>query len=242
MSLASSIYALTENIVSHLNQKNIFPTYNEDFIGLTSLIQLISNINTSYDFGLAIYFDDNNNQENIRPNTIVITRNTYCDGVLVDTEEYTESVTSSLMTFTYESNTYDEEVFSIQSISGYSLTSNDNNYIVLTHEPEVISRTFLKVWNDNNNNDGRRPANLAVDLKSGSESIGTYILNDSNNWTVTVNNLPKYSEGNEIIYTWREQAVLGYILESTTVINDVTTITNTLYTPGPRPPSGPTSL
>ena len=81
---------------------------------------------------------------------------------------------------------------------------------------------MTKVWDDNNNQDGKRPASLTVTLSNGS----TVTLNASNNWTATVKNLPKYANGVEIEYTWSETVPAGYTLSSADKTGTVTTLTN----------------
>ena len=54
-------------------------------------------------------------------------------------------------------------------------------------------------------------------------------LNEGNNWTATVTDLPKYADGEEIVYTWTEgELPEGYTLTDTSVEGTVTTLTNTL--------------
>ena len=112
--------------------------------------------------------------------------------------------------------------------------------MINTHEPELIDLTVKKVWDDANNQDGKRPASLAVTLSNGTEVT----LNAANNWTATVKNLPKYADGKEIEYTWKEDALpAGYTLTDTSVNGTVTTLTNPSMrtarksnTPGRRKP------
>ena len=69
-----------------------------------------------------------------------------------------------------------------------------------THVPETTNVTVIKVWNDENNQDGKRPTSLTVTLSNGQ----TVTLNDQNNWTATIENLPVYANGEAIQYTWTE--------------------------------------
>lgn len=99
--------------------------------------------------------------------------------------------------------------------------------ITNTHEPEKLTKTVAKVWNDNNNQDGLRPNTLRVAM-TGTD--GTYIeksLSTANNWTETFDGLYKYfKEGTPIQYTIDEEIVGGYdkvISEKDNLI----TITNT---------------
>ena len=55
----------------------------------------------------------------------------------------------------------------------------------------------------------------------------TVTLNAGNNWTATVEDLPKYASGEEIEYTWTESGLpAGYELTGTSVNGTVTTLTN----------------
>ena len=127
--------------------------------------------------------------------------------------------------------------WSEEFVEGYELSSTKtiNNLTVLTnsHTPEVISVTVKKVWEDRYDADKMRPLSLAVTLSNGM----TVILNKANNWTATIDNLPKFKDGEEIVYTWSEQDILGYTLKSIVVDGNVTTITN--YRRPPRVPDVP---
>ena len=102
--------------------------------------------------------------------------------------------------------------------------------------PATVNVAVKKVWDDKDDQDGKRPASLTVTL-SNSQTVE---LNEDNDWTATIKNLPKYKDGVEIAYTWTEPAVAGYTLTNTavTTVTDaktnetatLTTLTNT-YTP-----------
>ena len=126
-----------------------------------------------------------------------------------------------------------------QTVAGYTLTNQHTigNMTVLTntHIPEMVSTTVTKVWDDNDNAAGLRPATLRVTLSNGQN----YTLSAANNWTVTVNNLPKYRNGALVNYSWSEQSVLGYTQANVVVTGDVTIFTNTYRMP--LPPTTPTT-
>ena len=112
-----------------------------------------------------------------------------------------------------------------------------------THTPQKINAVVKKVWDDKDNQDGKRPTELTVDLmRNGTEVAGTVTLNEENGWTDTVENLDKYTGGVENVYTWAEKNLPeGYSLTDTkkevteatedTLEADITTLTNS-YTPG----------
>ena len=118
-----------------------------------------------------------------------------------------------------------------ETATGYTLSSTDTlgNLTVLTnfHQPELVSTTVVKIWKDDDNKAKLRPTVLKVTLSTGVD----YYLSESNNWTVTVENLPKYEKGKLINYTWSEQTVVGYKQTDVTIVGGVTTFTNTYSVP-----------
>ena len=84
--------------------------------------------------------------------------------------------------------------------------------------------TVKKVWNDGNNIDRLRPGNLTVSLSNGEQVT----LSDSNRWEATISNLPMFSNGELVTYTWSESVLPeGYTLTDTSVNGTITTLTNT---------------
>ncbi len=112
-------------------------------------------------------------------------------------------------------------------VNGYDITN--------THTPGKTSRTVTKVWQDNNNQDGKRPDAIKVQLYAegaayaDKEAYGSEVeLNAVNNWTYTWNDLPEYKNGKTVIYTVQEMgSIAGY---TTSCSDDTFTITNT-HTP-----------
>ena len=94
-----------------------------------------------------------------------------------------------------------------------------------SHTPETTELTVIKVWNDENNRDGIRPASLAVTLSNGM----TVMLSEENSWTAVITDLPVFADGKPVEYTWKEQAVIGYNAASVETADRVTVITNTLW-------------
>lgn len=90
------------------------------------------------------------------------------------------------------------------------------------YSTEVTSATVLKVWNDGENQDGIRPNSIEVTLSNGT----TVTLSESNGWTATIDNLPMYEKGEEIVYTWTEGIIYGYELTSNETNGYITTLTN----------------
>ena len=77
-----------------------------------------------------------------------------------------------------------------------------------------------KVWNDNNNQDGKRPTDIIVKLygkagEAAAEEILKTTLNEANNWTFTKTDLPKFKNGVAYTYYWTEETQLpDYTVEA----------------------------
>ena len=95
---------------------------------------------------------------------------------------------------------------------------------------------MTKVWDDADNNDGKRPETITVVLKKKNGQtetiVGSYELNAGNDWTATETELDVYTNGVANEYIWEESSLpKGYSLESRDVNGTVTTLTNK-YAPG----------
>ena len=88
------------------------------------------------------------------------------------------------------------------NVDGFSPTySYNGETITITNtaqETEKRSITVTKEWDDGNNQDGKRPAQVEVNLLKNGDKLDTIILNDENNWTYTFTNLEKF-DGKDLI-------------------------------------------
>ena len=113
---------------------------------------------------------------------------------------------------------------------------------------DTTTVTVSKVWNDNNDTNGKRPESITLQVKDGEHVVKEQVVNidnanngDTNNWTYTFTELPKYDDnGQEIVYTASEEEVNTDDLKFYTndgVTGDMTTgytITNTFTVPDER--------
>ena len=77
-------------------------------------------------------------------------------------------------------------------------------------EEEVLEFTdfpVTKIWDDDNNRDGKRPGSVTVHLYRGGEPIDSATLSDGNGWSHTFTNLQKYLNKKTIRYSVREDPV-----------------------------------
>ena len=166
-------------------------------------------------------WNDNNNQDGIRPTSIEVTLIGRVGEKTVYTSEKIE--VSADTNWTYEFEKLDkfyegkEIIYSVieENVKGYSVKYNGLD-IINTHIPEVISITGEKVWVDGDNQDGIRPEKITVILNKTVAGNTTKVAeniveeDETGNWTFTFENLPKYENGKEISYTLEEVDVNGY--------------------------------
>jgi len=88
------------------------------------------------------------------------------------------------------------------SVDGFTVTN--------THTPEKTQISVDAVWEDADNQDGKRPASIPVDLLANGIKVQTAILTSTNGWKVTFADLNQYENGRQIIYTISQAQVAGY--------------------------------
>jgi uncharacterized repeat protein (TIGR02543 family) len=92
----------------------------------------------------------------------------------------------------------------------------------------LTTKTVIKTWSDNNNQDGLRPTSVSMQLKADGVSSGSTQTLTGPGWTYTWNNLLKFSAGVLINYTVVETSVpVGYADTYTTDANGNLIVTNT---------------
>ena len=181
-------------------------------------------------------WDDDNNRDGLRPNTIKVT----LTGKVGTKEVYKETKTVSeadnwSYKFTdlakYNAGSIIDYKISEKNVEGYSPTIDNNYNITNTHTPEKVTITGKKVWDDADNQDGKRPESITVILNKTvkgktTEADRTTVKADENgNWNFTFADLFAKEDGENITYTVDEVTIDGY----TKRIKDYT-ITNT-HTP-----------
>ncbi len=164
-------------------------------------------------------WEDNNNQDGIRPLniTVKLLKNKEDSGLTKQLNEGTSWTATFEKLPKYEKG--EEVVYSIEEVEVAGYTSemkgdvSEGFEITNTHEPETISISGKKTWNDNNNADGNRPASINVHLLRAGISVWTKTITEQDGWKWSFDNLPKYEDGNEIRYGIFEEKVTGYTPE-----------------------------
>ena len=218
-------YSLTEEVVSEytseINDFNITNKYTPKMI----------------DYQVTKTWNDNNNQDGKRPDHITVHLMKTVGGVTTEVEKYDIKVAEAdpangnvwKHTFTnlpkYEAG--QEIVYSVKedAVAGYE-TSIKGQEITNTHDPETIVISGKKVWEDANNQDGKRTATVKVQILKGKEIVDEIETSEEKGWAFESKPLPKYENGKEIVYKVQEVAVESYKSEVEPSGNNQYTITN----------------
>ena len=177
-------------------------------------------------------WNDNDDQDGVRPNSITI--NLLANGTVVDTISVTAE-NNWAWTFEnlpkYENGVEITYTITEAEVDGYT-TAVDGFNVTNTHAPEKIGITVSKLWDDKDNQDGIRPESITVHLLAGGVDTGlTLVLTAETEWTGTFENLDKFANGEEIVYTIAEDTVDGYeaVIDGFQITN--THVTETITIP-----------
>ena len=170
-------------------------------------------------------WDDANNQDGKRPTKITI--NLLADGEKVASKEV-QAAADGTWTATFEKlakyKAGKEIKYTVteEAVAEYESTITDFT-ITNKYAPKEIDYKVTKVWNDANNQDGKRPESVTVQLykKVGNAdpvavegkklTLTAKEKTDDNTWVASFTNLPQYEAGKEITYSIKEVDVpAGY--------------------------------
>ena len=184
-------------------------------------------------------WDDANNQDGKRPTKITI--NLLADGQKVDSKEVQAAADGTwTVEFTklakYKAGKEIKYTVTEEAVAEYESTITDFT-ITNKYAPKAIDYKVTKVWNDANNQDGKRPESVTVQLykKVGDAdpvavegkklTLTAKDKTDANTWVASFTNLPQYEAGKEITYSIKEVDVpAGY---EASVTGQVVTNTHT---------------
>ena len=169
-------------------------------------------------------WNDANNQDGKRPNSVTIQLYKSVDGsdpIAVEGKKLTLTAKDKtddntwVASFTnlpkYEGGK--EITYSIKEIDlskGYK-ASVTGQVVTNTYLPETVVLSGRKVWKDNNNQDGKRSATVTVQILNGKKVVQELEMSEKTGWKFESKPLPKYEKGKEITYTVKEiTEVTGY--------------------------------
>ncbi|MBN6014030.1 Cna B-type domain-containing protein [Streptococcus oralis] len=186
---------------------------------------------------------DNNDQDRIRPASITV-------ALLANGKETGKTAIATAETgWKYEFTELDRYQngkaieYTVKEVgvpTGYTATETGMN-VTNTHTPEKTSVKGKKIWKDEDNKDGIRPASITVKLLAdGKETGQTATVSETSGWTYEFTGLDRYQEGKEIAYTVEEVNVPDGYTASVEGYNITNTHTPEKPTPGkPNEPGKP---
>ena len=191
----------------------------DDFDADKTVLKTITNESDKTSIPVTKIWDDNNDQDGIRPgqitvklfangqdtgNTLLLDENNNWTGAFenLDVYENGEQIIYSLEELNVEGYAAD---ISGDAQTGYTITN--------THVPETTEVNGTKTWEDNDDQDGARPESITVRLLANGSEIDSATVTEAENWAWSFADLPKYENGTEINYSVTEDAVADYTTE-----------------------------
>lgn len=194
------------------------------------------------DINSYVVWEDDSNNDGYRPSTVNL--QLFANGKKVEDAEARLSISGSGDTWTYSFKDFQKYYTDDAGNKGqeirYTLEAtptNDNeldeytiayhNYtVVLSHKKDTVKREVVVVWQDSNNQDGKRPVNMTVQLYADNVPLEgkTVTLSDVNKWTHAWEGLDKYTDGGrEVVYSARVTSTLvDYTAKSTGMTIEMT--------------------
>lgn len=174
-------------------------------------------------------WNDSDNQDGKRPTKISIKLMKTVGGVKTEVASKEVTATDQWQTKfenlpVYENGQKIDYSIEEDDVTGYTKEIKDFT-VTNSYTPEMIKISGQKVWDDADNQDGKRPASVKVKVKNGDTVVDELEVTAANDWKFESKALPKYAAGQEIAYTVTEEAVADYQTKI-----DKFTITNS-YTP-----------
>lgn len=198
----------------------------------------------STEYAVTKVWDDANNQDGKRPASITVQLYRSINGqdpVAVAGKTLTLTADNEVAANTWKASFTNLPQFDKGQEITYSVKEDDATVAALkekgyspkvegqtitnSHTPEQVKVSGQKVWDDADDQDGKRPTSITVKVMDGSTIVDTLEVTAANGWKFESKDLPKYRNGQEIVYTLKEDAVAQYETKI-----DKFTITNS-YTP-----------
>lgn len=182
-----------------------------------SFVLINTHVDETKNITITKAWNDENNQDGLRPKTITAVVNG-SDGSarFVQLFEGQNWATSLNNLPKYKNGTEIQYTVKENTIPGYETEikqTGDSYAITNTHTPAVVTVSAVKIWDDENNQDGIRPSLIQVTLTGSDGSVRNAAITKNDGWTYQFKNLPKYNNGTKIDYTLQEANSNPYTYE-----------------------------
>ena len=167
-------------------------------------------------------WEDKNNQDGVRPasvairliadgtptdKTLTLTQANNWEGSFDNLDEYKAG---NKINYTIK-----EEPIGNDYITDITGSAKDGFKVINTRQPEKVAVLGVKTWEDKNNQDGKRPKEIKINLLKNGAVVETKTITEKDGWKWEFENLDKYANGEAINYTITEEKVEGYTTEIT---------------------------
>lgn len=236
---------VAEGYVTSDGTVTITPVYDKDEENIVSYTGAVTVTNThtpelyNEDGKLTVtkVWDDKNNQDGIRPQSVNVTLSAVdsegTEVTLPESVEATQTITANdgwettyeglykysegkEITYTVSetavegyTTTYDPAATDDEATGSGAITDGEVT-ITNTHTPETIDIEGSKTWDDNENQDGKRPDSITIRLMADGSPVTEKTVTAADDWKWSFTGLDKNSNGTEIVYTITENAVSDY--------------------------------
>ncbi|MGX7073803.1 Cna B-type domain-containing protein, partial [Falseniella ignava] len=182
--------------------------------------QIIKNILNKTSLQVTKAWEDKNDQDGKRPNsvtiklladgketgkTLTLTKANNWTGSFTDLDEYKDG---KKIVYTIK-----EEPVGNGYVSVVTGSAQDGFTVTNTRTPEKTTVEGAKTWDDKENQDGKRPTEITINLLKNGIKIDSKKVTKADDWKWKFENLDKYENGKEITYTITEEKVEGYTTE-----------------------------
>ena len=198
------VYTITEDAVAEYStQVEGFNLTNSHTPGQTSLT-------------VTKQWQDQGDQDGLRPSQIQV--QLYADGVASGSPVTLTAADNWVYTWSglaekANGKTIEYSVKEVDQPSGYTSTTSQvspgNVLIVNQHTPATTEVKGQKTWDDANNQDGKRPESVTVQLYADGQVVASQVVTAANNWTYSFSNLPQFAKGKAISYSVQELVDAG---------------------------------
>ena len=178
----------------------------------------LSNSHTPGQTSLTVtkQWQDQGDQDGLRPSQIQV--QLYADGVASGSPVTLTAADNWVYTWSglaekANGKTIEYSVKEVDQPSGYTSTTSQvspgNVLIVNQHTPATTEVKGQKTWDDANNQDGKRPESVTVQLYADGQVVASQVVTAANNWTYSFSNLPQFAKGKAISYSVQELVDAG---------------------------------
>ena len=224
-----------EEIVYKVEEETVPSGYKVEYEIDSQGNQIIKNILNKTSVKVTKVWEDKNDQDGKRPDsvtiklfadgketgkTLILKKANNWTGSFIDLDEY-KGGKKIVYTIKEETvgNGYITEIIG-EAEKGFK--------VINTRQTEKTSVEGKKIWNDKENQNGKRPTEITINLLKNGTKIDSKKVTKIDGWKWKFENLDKYEGGKEVTYTITEEKVTGYETVISGTAKSGYTITNTI--------------